>query len=385
MIDVPGYGRRPRTRNGRQEAARAQDSVAVCPGLEPGGVELERGRKAASRENAAWGPILEVWEGHATDAEIRYESASGGVATAISLYCVEQEGFSGVLQTEARKDIPYLNRTMLSQDRGQMLSAAGSRYAPASPCEGLGKVERSNGPCVFVGKPCDVAGAVRAAAMRPSLAERLGLTVAFFCAGTPSTEGTLEMFRRMGIEDIGSVRSVRYRGRGWPGMATVTYSRNDREEIHELTYEQSWGEILQKYRQWRCYICGDHTGMFSDLSVADAWHRPVSEGQPGRSLVLVRTERGRQYLHKAIAAGYVELERSDCEVLDRCRPGQEASLGHLWARLAVLRMLGIPTPRYPGMGLFSFWRRELGSEEKLRSLASTVKRVVRKRLYRRHD
>ncbi len=93
---------------------------------------------------------------------------------------------------------------------------------------------------MFIGKPCDVAGAEQAARLRPSLASRLGRTIALFCAGSPSTRGTLEMLRVLGV-DNGDVESVRYRGNGWPGPAAVTVPGGDGAETKEMTYEQSWG------------------------------------------------------------------------------------------------------------------------------------------------
>jgi hypothetical protein len=61
----------------------------------------------------------------------------------------------------------------------------------------------------------------------------------------------------------------------------------------QFTYEQSWGEILQKYRQWRRYICPDHIGEFANIAVADAWHCPIPDNQPGLigALCLYRKQR----------------------------------------------------------------------------------------------
>ena len=106
------------------------------------------------------------------------------------------------------------------------------------------------------------------------------------------------MIRQMGIADLSSVVSLRYRGHGWPGMATAQYKVNGQVKSAELTYEQSWGDILQKYRQWRCHICPDHVGEYADIAVADAWHRPVSEHQPGRSVIIARTQHGVDFFQR---------------------------------------------------------------------------------------
>jgi len=333
-----------------------------------------------------WGPALRVWEGHAADSQVRYEGSSGGVATALSLFALERSGMHGVLHVRSRLDVPYLNETVFSKTRQELLAGAGSRYAPASPCDSLELIEHAPGPCVFVGKPCDVAALRKAMELRPKLQEKVGLTIAFFCAGTPSTLGTVEMLKQMGIADPASVVCLRYRGRGWPGMATAEF--RDSEGVikqRQLNYEQSWGDILQKYRQWRCYICPDHVGEFADISVADAWHRSLADNQPGLSVMIARTVRGKEVLEQMCLSHSVEGKAVPAEVLWSCRPGQAAHQGGLWTRTGTLKAMNIPTPKYRGFRLFKLWRCEFSIKDTMRSLLGTGKRVFVKELFRRHD
>jgi coenzyme F420 hydrogenase subunit beta len=388
MVDTLDYGRRPLTRVGAPTDPRSAEALRACPGprLEhrfdpraPGLIEELR---------AGWGPVLEVWEGHASDPDIRFAGSSGGAASALAVYGFEKGGMHGLLHIAARPDVPYLNHTVLSRTRSDVLGAAGSRYAPASPCDGLKKVEDAPAPCVFIGKPCDVAGAANAAAVRPALAAKLGLTIGIFCAGTPSTRGTLELMKKSGI-DPAHVRDVRYRGNGWPGNWVVRthptgpVNGNGSKPRSEMTYEKSWGE-LQKYRQWRCYVCADHTGEFADIAVGDPWYRPIPPGDPGWSLVLVRTERGREFLRDAMAAGYLTLRPAEPQTLVRSQPNLLRTRGDIWARIWVSRLFGAVAPRFKGMPQFRFWLSELSPKQKLQSVYGTAKRVFVKRLRERH-
>jgi coenzyme F420 hydrogenase subunit beta len=179
------------------------------------------------------------------------------------------------------------------------------------------------------------------------------------------------------------VTDLRYRGCGWPGMATVTYK--DRDGItqqRQLTYEESWGEILQKYRQWRCYICPDHIGEFADIAVADAWHRPVSEHQPGRSIVIARSEYGLEMIHKAQKEGSLCLEATEPRILEQCMPWQIPLKAQLWGRLNTLKVMGVPVPDYQGFELYNLWRNKLKIKEKNKSFLGTIKRVFAKKLYK---
>jgi coenzyme F420 hydrogenase subunit beta len=380
MVDTLQYGRCPRVKNGSL-TKNAPLAMKACPGI-----GITRLPKAADqigdqRFFDVWGPVLGVWEGYAADPQIRFEGSSGGVATALSLFAIERLGMYGALHVRSSPEVPYLNQTVLSTTRSELLMGAGSRYAPASPCDGLEQIESAPGSSVFVGKPCDVAAVDKAMQLRPQLQEKIGLTIAFFCAGTPSTLGTLEMLKRMGVDDLSSVISLRYRGRGWPGTATVEFWDNEETIEQQITYEQSWGEILQKYRQWRCYICPDHIGEFADIAVADAWHRPVSDNQPGLSVMIARTVRGKDVLEQAIHDGFIEAEVVSHEILPSCRPGQADYQGKLWARVQTLKAMSVPTPDYRGFVLFRLWTSELSIKEKLRSIFSTIKRFFVKKLH----
>jgi coenzyme F420 hydrogenase subunit beta len=326
---------------------------------------------------AGWGPILEVWEGYATDPDIRSRGSSGGLATALTLYCIEKEGVHGAVLTAGDEKAPHRNTTLFSKNRSDILSTTGSRYSPASPCDSLKSIEDADGPCLFLGKPCDVEGLRKAQAMRPKLDKNLYAAIGIFCAGTPSTKGTLDLLRKHGLA-VKDVDEIRYRGRGWPGQFAVR--KNGHSEWNDLaSYEDSWG-FLQKYRPYRCYLCPDSTSEFADLSCGDPWYRPT-EGDNGRSLVVVRTEKGRSIVAGAIEAGYVHLKIAAPDVLELSQKNLAHKRGAIWGRLLTLKMFGVPAPRIQGFLLFRNWLR-LPVADKVRSIAGTARRIV-KRHYRK--
>ncbi|MHC4416212.1 MAG: Coenzyme F420 hydrogenase/dehydrogenase, beta subunit C-terminal domain [Planctomycetota bacterium] len=380
MIDTLEHGRRPRARGRHAADGGDPEALAACPGI---GLEHDFDRGHPGLVGAllpGWGPVLEIWEGHAADETIRFAASSGGAASAIALACIEAGGMHGVLHVKARPDAPYLNHTVLSITRREVLEATGSRYAPASPCDGLQMIEDAPAPCVFIGKPCDVAALDKTRRSRPALNKRVGVTIAFFCAGTPTTKATLDLLKRVGVDDPSTVVDLRYRGRGWPGRAAVTVRTADGLETRTLSYEESWGEILTNHKQWRCHVCADHTGELADISVGDPWHRAIRPGEPGESLVLVRTERGRRVVRDAMNAGYLTLERADPSLLPASQPNLLRGRGAVWGRVLACRLGGVPAPRYRGLPTFRFWWSALTPGEKLRSVAGTLRRIIAGRL-----
>ena len=153
-------------------------------------------------------------------------------------------------------------------------------------------------------------------------------------------------------------------------------------EAREETYAESWGE-LQRHRQWRCYVCADHTGEFADIAVGDPWYREIEPDEPGRSLVLARTERGRDYLRRAVAEGYLELESRDASTLLASQPNLRTTRGAIWGRIWTTRLLGAAAPRFRRMPMFPTWWRELTLRQKIGSFVGTARRTFKKGLRRR--
>ncbi|MFG0242161.1 MAG: Coenzyme F420 hydrogenase/dehydrogenase, beta subunit C-terminal domain [Phycisphaerales bacterium JB054] len=383
MVDVSAVGRRPeRSHRARLEGPGSsldpdeRAAMAACPGIEVRHT-FDRADPALVRcLRRSWGPVYEVWEGHATDEAIRRAGSSGGAATALALWALERGGMHGALHTSADPARPYLNRTVLSRSREELLRAAGSRYAPASPCEGLPRVKEAPAPCVFIGKPCDVAGAQMARRQDPQLNEKLGLIIAFFCAGTPSTQATLDLMKTVGVEDPSTVTSLRYRGHGWPGDWKVRWDTPEGTREATLSYSESW-DFLQRSRQWRCYICPDHTGELADIAVGDPWYRPIAPEESGSSLIIARTHRGLDILRCAARDGYLTLSRCDSSLLPRSQPNLLRTRGRLWGQLLALRLTGAPTPRYSGFPLLHRFLR-LTPRAMAQSLLGTVRRYHRK-------
>ena len=319
---------------------------------------------------------MEIWEGYATNPEIRHNGSSGGAATAIALYCLEKLNMHGALHIGSDKERPLKNDVFMSSNRTDLLSRTGSRYSPASPCAGLNKIETAPSPCVFIGKPCDVTGFQMACKLRPYLQDKNGLSIGTFCAGTPSSMGMIELLKKMNINPD-RVEDIRYRGKGWPGLFTVCLK--DSIQSFQKTYLETWG-FLQKFRPFRCYLCPDGTAAYADISCGDPWYRKIGENEKGYSLVIVRTQKGREILKGAMACGYLTLESATIEKLINSQVGLLQKRKDIWGRLLMMKTFGLPVPQYPGFFLPEQWW-SLPIKQKIRSLLGTARRIVQRKYY----
>jgi coenzyme F420 hydrogenase subunit beta len=375
LVDIQDQGLRPVLNEAKCQ--QCGQCLKVCPGI-----EISQGpfdNHAIPQLLISWGQVLEVWEGYATDPRIRFEGSSGGTATALALFCLEKQNFAGVLHIGTKPEYPLRNVQVFSKSREELLRCTGSRYSPAAPCERLNWIQESTAPCVFIGKPCDVVALRKSEAVNAKLNNKVGLAISIFCAGTPATQATHNLLKALGVKPE-EVEELRYRGCGWPGAAAVKI-KGDGRQIRRMTYEQAWGDILSKHTQFRCRLCPDSTGELADISCGDPWYRKPESGEPGMSLVLVRTEKGRKVVEEAMTAGYIQLQRAGPSALPLSQKSLELRRRHLWGRLLAMRMFLIPVPKYKGFHLFSNWR-GLSTGDKVRSVLGTIRRIITRKWWR---
>jgi len=353
-------------------AAEEDVLAAVCSGR-----EIVQGRSRDVEYDDLWGPLVTVETGFATDTEARYRGSSGGVLTGLLIHLLDTRVVDFVLQTSADPEDPVGNHTRVSRTRGEILAAAGSRYAPSSPLADLELYLAEERPFVFVGKPCDVA-TLRRMALRDARIDRLiPIKLAFFCAGVPSRKGAVAVLEALGVPEA-EVVEFAYRGRGWPGL-TRAVMRDGGER--QMDYNSSWGGILNRHLQYRCKICPDGTGEFADIVCADAWYGkdgyPDFTERDGRSLIVARTKAGRELLDNAVSVGAIMSEPLDSHEIRRMQPYQVDRKRGMLARLAALHLKpSRPRPNYQGLSLMTLasksspkflLRTMLGAYRRLRS------------------
>ena len=377
LVDFYDEGIRPVVEDSSR-CADCTDCLDVCPGIETDfrlGVKNEG--PLGKLATANWGPILEIWEGHASDETIRYRSSSGGALSALALYCIEQGDMHGVLHTGQDDEDPLRNRTRLSCSREAVLAASGSRYSPASVCNGLKLIEEAPAPCAFIGKPSEIAALRKSQAQRPELDANVGVAMTFFCAETPPTRASDSLMRKLGVQESDTLVDLKYRGNGWPGHFAPLCA-GDTEPRGKQTYQESWA-YLQSFRPWSTHLWPDGGGELADISCGDPWYEQPDGKNPGSSLVVVRTERGRDIVRAAMAAGYLKLTPAELWKLDKSQENLLKKKGATWGRIASMKLMGMKTPAFLNAHLWRCWL-ALDFKEKLGSTLGTLKRIKKRQL-----
>jgi coenzyme F420 hydrogenase subunit beta len=364
---------RPRRRRPLKDVEQSA-VMQVCTGSRLSGPAYED-----AEPHPIFGPILHLAKGHATDQEIRFTSATGGVLTALAVYLVESGEVDGILQIGVSSESPLLNDVSFNTAREQIVASSGSRYGPTAPLRDIRAMLDSGRRFAFIGKPCDVATLRNLARVDPRVDTQIPYMLAMVCGGNPSISATYNIVRRFG-EDHRDVDEFRYRGHGWPGP---TYVRTRQGKEHRQSYDETWFSNLTYELMFRCKICADGTGEHADVVAGDCWvmdngkpsHREAGDGW---NMHIARTVRGRQLVEDAVVAGYLHEEPFSVAELEAMHDDHGLKKRSVLWRLAGLALTAQPFPdhgklRVVQAGLAASWR------ERWTAFRGTLARSLKRR------
>lgn len=314
----------------------------VCPGH---GVDFEAFNDAlfgATNEHIAVGRYLASYIGHATDKDLRYDSSSGGLVTALLVFALEEGLIDGALVTRMQRDRPLRPESFIARTPEEVLSAMGSKYCPVAAGTALKEILESEGRYAVVGLPCHIQGIRKAEQRIAALRERIRYRISIACSLDYSFRGTERVLASLGVTPE-QVETIQYRGRGWPGSMLIRSKGGKEIRIPLADFYRQLGP----YSLRRCTLCSDMLGELSDLSCGDAWVPDVVRtDRVGSSFVISRTPEAEELLEYAASKEAVQL--SDLDL-----PALVASQGHalfkkrkLQARMRLFRLFARSVPTY---------------------------------------
>lgn len=231
-------------------------------------------------------------EGWASE-DVRMNSSSGGAATAMMKYFVNDGGYVAACLFRDGKFI-----FDITNQKEKLVHFAGSKYVKSNP-EGIYDkvVEKlKNGDKVlFIGLPCQVAAVRNYTIKLPTYISENLYTVDLICHGTPSPQILKLALREKGV-DIRQLREIRFRNKTNFGLSsqdgnsqykTITLAGVQDMYTHAFLTSLDYTE--------NCYECRYATlGRVSDVTIGDSWGSDQldNEQRKGVSLILCQTDKG---------------------------------------------------------------------------------------------
>lgn len=323
-----------------------------------------------------WGKNEAVYLGWSNNPDIRKKASSGGVLTEVACYLLKSKKVDAIIQIGTDPSNPVKTKLFFSMTERDVISHCGSRYGISSPLIELNKIERGK-RYAFIGKPCDVVALRNYFNIKPEMKETIPYLLSFFCMGLPSDIAQVNLLKRLNCENC---ISLDYRGNGWPGFATAIDEQNN---IHQITYDESWGKILGRDLMPACKFCIDGIGEMADISCGDAWYltkenKPDFSEHMGRNVVFARTVQGNMLLNEMKKENLIflkEYEKYQVE-LPLIQKSQWNRRREMQSRILAMKLLLKSSPSY-NKTVLSKYSRGLSLKDRLRIIISTGKRILK--------
>ena len=277
--------------------------MRVCPFMD---VPSEREVVLSSFTTSLIGKYMKVGLAWSTDERTRFNSASGGAATSILKYLLEERIVDAVLVPRiwVKRGIVF-GRYEVVYDPKEVANYAGSIYAPVDVTKALKEALKRGLRIALVGLPCQIRGLRKSFQYLPRLQESIKLILGLYCNNMPSSKAAGYAVKTLLKVDPGRVSRLTFRGHGWPGYAIIA---TDDGRTLKVSYPAFWDSGLGQYFYGEsCLICPDHTAELADISLADPWTYQRGIGA-GKTLVVIRTKLGLETLMRAVESGYLRFE-----------------------------------------------------------------------------
>ena len=153
-----------------------------------------------SFDNILIGNYLACYAGHSTDYHIRYNSASGGLITALLIFALEERIIDGALVTKMSKSNPLEPLPFIARTREDIISASKSKYCPVPANIAIEHILHNDGKFAVVGLPCHIQGVRKAEAINKNLKDKIVLHLGVLCNHTWNFFGTEYILQKYGIK-----------------------------------------------------------------------------------------------------------------------------------------------------------------------------------------
>lgn len=245
-------------------------------------------------EGSDIGLVKDIFMGRAVDPEIVSAGQYGGVVTALGYTALEEGMVDSIVATDsADKCLPF---GRIASTKADLVECGGSSYVAAATVEAFNRAAREDGirKIAAISTPCQ---ALALANMRFSdLAgrnnmDKLNLVIGLFCTWALSYERFVPYLKaRVPLDVIVKVDI--------PPPPSNTF------DIYMRTSDRISLPLddIRPFIRAACTYCIDMTAEFTDVSVGAA------EGIEGWNTVIVRSEKGRDLVEKAVSRGAIKVK-----------------------------------------------------------------------------
>ena len=286
----------------------------ACPGDIVNFKQLEYEIFGKRPRNSLIGNYEASYVGTSTNMDIRYNSSSGGLASSLLIFALEEKIIDGALVTKMSDSNPLEPEVFIARNKKEIISASRSKYCPVPVNEAIKDIIKEKGKFAIVGLPCHIHGIRKAENVNTKLKKKIILNFGLMCHHTPTFYATEFLLKKIKV-DKKNIRKINYRGHGWPGGMTIILKDGKVKFIPLFSPLYQGGIFHNCFISKRCSLCIDKSNKLADISFADPY--ALSDDSIGESLIVSRNIIGENLLKKALSKKKITLRKiSKNEVLD---------------------------------------------------------------------
>ncbi len=267
------------------------------------------------RDDQPEGPYRYKTLARAAYEPILARGQDGGAVTALIAWGLDTGELDGAAVSAPSEKVPWLDEPTIVRSSDELLQAAGSRYTYCATPLALKKAaELKLKSIALVGVSCESTAVRQLAAEGIKRWTRpIKLVVGLMCCETFDYDAFMvgKVQHEMGIP-LSDVSKVNVKGKV---IVTLADGRDIDIPLKDARpFANEW-----------CHHCPDFAAEHADLSCGGL-------GMEGWTMILVRSERGADFLERAVAAGVLELRPAEeepkaLEVMDRLARKQRERVG----------------------------------------------------------
>lgn len=264
------------------------------------------------------GRPLKAYIGFASNTLIRTNGSSGGVATALLKYLLDEEIINYVVTAHQKK---LIAQPVIINESRDLFEVQGSIYFPSFITKAAKEILSNQGKYAVVGLPCQIDSLRRIEATCKKLRERIHVHIGLFCSHTNEywyLKYLSSRYKGVRCDPL----AVSSRHGAWPGsidLETLCGSVT-------IPHPEFWGTIplLHFSSPTGCLFCDNHMNIHSDIALGTlrvSIPKVTDEDDVGTSTVIAYTKRGSTIIEDAKKKGDISLKEINLRTLIESQQG----------------------------------------------------------------
>lgn len=257
------------------------------------------------------GNALAAYVGKATDKQLFENSQSGGIVSALLVHSLEAGRINGAAVVSMEAGMPPRPLVRVARTSQDIYQAQKSKYCPVPLLSFLRDLKKEEWPVAVVGISCQIHGLRNILDKLPQVENKIAFTIGLVCDRVLTYAALDYLVSKSGTDKkVGALLHFRDKSvSGYPGDVHVL-SDSGKSVVMPSSVRM---RVKDYFTPARCRICFDKMNVFSDITVADPHGLNNVDKKLGESVLVVRTEPGRDIIQSAKHDRVIDIRRIQYE------------------------------------------------------------------------